>query len=399
MIDYYTGIDGVLLTGVKYKLPVEKPLSDQTVMKGMIQKKLETVQFKPQKTPSEAIEDFLKNDLNKFIEHVGLSYTQDIIEKNVPSTIVETPGGQKEKIISDVPYEILFNALSYLDLMSVYQCSQVCRSFRHLASDPLLYTEINLKLHWYLANSSLMQSLTSRCSLIKKLDLSSCGYFGSIVPSDFISFIQANGKSLTHLRLNSAQFLNTSCLETISITCSNLVELSLRNYMKVTTDRDFVSLNLLMKLEVLDLNRSGIDNMTLFNMLKNNPNLSRLSIAFSPPSLSMDDVCIQISTFNLKMKSIDMWKCHNLTALGVIALSGCKLLEELDFGWCLREEASITESFKFLIQNCRQLNKMILAAIRGISERDLENISLYCHNLEQLDLMGIVGVSSETCLR
>ena len=390
----------MLLTGVKCKLPVEKSLSEQAIMKGMIQKKLETVQFRPQKTPSEAIEDFLKNDLNRFIEHVGLSsYAKETNDKNVPLTIVELQGMKKEKIISDVPYEILFNALSYLDLKSLYQCSQVCRSFRHLVTDPLLYVEINLKFYWYLANSCLMQTLTHRCNLIRKLDMSSCGYFGSIQPNDFINFIQANGKSLTHLRLNSSQFLNTSCLETISITCNNLQELSLRNYMNVTTDRDFVSLNMLQKLEVLDLSRSGIDNVTLLNMLKNNPNLSHLSIAFSPPNLNMDDICFQISTFNLKMKSIDMWKCHNLTASGVLALSECKLLEELDFGWCLREEASITDGFKFLISNCKKLNKLILAAIRGISERDLDNIATYCKNLEHLDLMGIVGVSSETCLR
>lgn len=94
-----------------------------------------------------------------------------------------------------------------------------------------------------------------------------------------------------------------------------------------------------------------------------------------------------------------MWKCHNLTTLGVRALSACHRLEELDFGWCLREEASITESLKMLLQNCRNLKKLVLAAVRGISERDLENIAILCGNLETLDLMGIIGVSSEMCKR
>lgn len=398
MIDYYTGIDGVLLTGVKVQVFVN-PLLEQAVQKGMIQKKLETVQFKPQKSPSEAIEDFLKNDLNKFIDHVGLSsYTAESDGKNKLQTSVDKVS-EKEKIISDVPYEILFNAFSFLDLKSLYKCSQVNRSFRQLVLDPLLYVEINLKLHWHLANSCLMQTLIHRCSLIKKLDMSSCGYFGILSSNDFISFIQKNGKSLTHLRLNSSQFLNTSCLETISITCTSLLELSLRNYMSVTADRNFFSLNMFTTLHVLDLSRSGIDNITLLNILKNNSKLSRLSVAFSSPQINMDDICIQISTFNLEMKSIDMWKCHNLTAIGVLALSECKMLEELDFGWCLREEASITDSLKFLIQNCRNLKKLILAAVRGVSERDLENIANFCENLEHLDLMGIVGVSSDGLLR
>lgn len=399
LIDYYTGIDGVLLTGVKCKLPERKQMSEQAIIKGLIQKKLETVQFRPQKTPSEAIEDFLKNDLNKFIEDVGLGAYSNEDGRKVSQSVVETRVSKREKIISDVPYEVLFNIMSYLDLKSLYQCSQVNKTFRHLVTDPLLYHEVNLKFYWNYVNSGLIQSLNQRCSLIKKLDLSSCGYFGSIKSNDFVNFIRANGRSLTNLRMNSSQFLNTKCLETISITCNNLLELTIRNYANVTTDRDYISLNMLNRLEILDLSRSGIDSVTLLNILKNNPNLSRLNVAFSSPTLNMDEVCIQISCYNSKIKSVDMWKCHNLTTLGIRALSECLLLEELDVGWCLREEASVTESLKALIENCKNLNKLILAAIRGISERDLENIANFCKNLEQLDLMGIVGVSSDMCLR
>ncbi|CRK96470.1 CLUMA_CG010042, isoform A [Clunio marinus] len=392
-IDYYTGIDGVLLTGVKCKIPAKKPLTEQTKIKGIIQKKLETVQFKPQRTPSEAIEDFLKNDLSKFMENVGFEREEESFD------LIDHYGSQREKKITDVPYEILCNVVSYLDLKSLYNCSQVCKYFRNLVFDPLLYTEINLKFYWHLSTSSFMESLTQRSHLIKKLDLSSCGYFDTIKPNDFIKFIQTNGKTLSHLRLNSSQFMNTTCIETISITCVNLIELSLRNYMNVTTERDFVSLAMLHNLEVLDLSRSGIDTIALLNIIKSNLNLKQLNIAFSSHHVSMDEVCIQISAFNKKMKSIDMWKCHNLTTIGVRALSECSDLEELDFGWCLRDEASVTESFKLLLQNCVNLKKLVLAAIRGISERDLENISTFCANLEHLDLMGIVGVSSEMCLK
>lgn len=392
LIEYYTGIDGILLTGVKYKLQVEKPLSEQEIIKDMIQKKLAAVHVRPQKTPSEAIEDFLKNDLNKFIENAGLGLSKD--DKNSGVVAFKKP---KEKIITDVPYEVLFRILSHLDLKSLFQCSQVCKSFQQLVSDPLLFVELNLKFYWNVVDSNLIQTLTPRCNLIRKLDLSSCGYFGSIKPQDFIKFIQNNGEHLTHLRLNSSQFLNTSCIETISITCFNLLELSLRNYMNVTTDRDFVSLTMLKRLEILDLSRSGIDSPTLVNILSNNQNLQHLNIAFSPQNVSMDELCFQISLSNKDLKTIDMWKCHSLTTLGLRALSRCYLLEEIDCGWCLREEATITESLKLLIQSCKNLKKLVLAAVRGISERDLDNIADNCANLEQLDLMGIVGVSSEKC--
>lgn len=386
------------MIGTKCNLPAEKPSSDQAIMRGIIQKKLETVSFKPQKTPSEAIEDFLKNDLNSFIETVGLSSYSKDSDKNFPPLIVDTVEVQKEKVISDIPYEVLFNVMSFLDLKTLFQTSRVCKSFRQLATDPLLYVEVNLKFFWHLANSSLLQTLSSRCSLIRKLDLSSCGYFDSIKSIDFINFIRANGKTLTNLRLNSTQFLNTSCLETVCITCSNLTELSIRNYMNVTSERDFISLAMLSKLEILDLSRSGIDTYALLSIVRNNPNLERLNVAFSSHSVSMDELCMQLSAFNHKIKAIDMWKCQNMTTLGVRALSMCPLLEELDVGWCLRDEASISDSLKTLIQNCKNLKKLILAAIRGISERDLDAVAT-CVNLEELDLMGIVGVSSEKCVK
>lgn len=376
-------------------MPIKKPLSEQTIIKGIIQKKLETVQFKPQKT-SETIEDFLKNDLNRFIENIGL---ESNLKQSEPIKPITEKGEKNEKRISDIPFEVMFKIMSYLDLKSLYKCSQVCKGFRNLVFDPLLYVEVNLKFYWNLADSSLVDSLTRRCRLIKKLDLSSCGYFEAIKSSDFVTFIRANGKSLTNLRLNSSQFLNTSCLETISITCINLTELSIRNYMNVTQDRDFVSLSMLQKLEILDLSRSGIDSQSLLNILKSNPNLQFLNIAFSSPNVSMDEICIQISSSNKKIKSIDMWKCHNLTTIGLRALSECIQLEDLDFGWTLREEPSITECLKLLILNCKRIKRLIFAAVRGVTERDLENVANFCRNLETLDLMGSVGVSSEMCLR
>lgn len=353
----------------------QKVQKESKIILGLIQKKLETVQFMPQVGKTDVIEEFLRNDLNKFIENAGLD------EK-------------REKIISDIPDEVLYNIMTYLDLKSLYNCSQVCQKFHQIAKDPLLYVEVNLKFYWYQADSALIRSLHQRCQLIKKLDLSSCGYFKSIIAEDFITFLRLNGKTLTHLRLNSSQFMNSYCLQTIGFKCENLIELSMRNYGSVTTDREFMSLALLFKLEILDLTRSGIDTFALLSVLKNNPNLRHLHLAFNH-QLNADQICLQISVHNKMLKTIDLWKCHNLTTVGLRALSNCEKLEIVDLGWNLREESNITDTFKSLIQNCQNLKKLVLAAVRGVAERDLENVALFCKNLEHLDLMGIVGMTSE----
>lgn len=47
----------------------------------------------------------------------------------------------------------------------------------------------------------------------------------------------------------------------------------------------------------------------------------------------MDDVAYQISIHNQQLITLDMWKAHFLSANGLMALSNCHHLEEVDLGW------------------------------------------------------------------
>lgn len=112
--------------------------------------------------------------------------------------------------------------MTLLDLKSLYNCSSVCRKFREISSDPLLYLQINLKVYFTLATSSLLRSLQRRATLIRKLDLSTCGLFQMIESQDFREFVRSNGGTLTHLRLDNCKFLNNRGLEAICVNCANL---------------------------------------------------------------------------------------------------------------------------------------------------------------------------------
>lgn len=154
----------------------------------------------------------------------------------------------------------------------------------------------------------------------------------------------------------------------------------------------------LKNLERLDLFRTSIETSLLLTILENNPKLKHLNLAFGSIAVNMDEVAIQLSRTNTQLVSIDLWKSHSLSATGIQALSFCKDLEEIDFGWCLREEALPGESLRNLFTRCTKLKKIFLAAIRGITDRDVENIANLCPNLEQIDLMGVLGISTEKCL-
>lgn len=262
-----------------------------------------------------------------------------------------------------------------------------------MGTDPTLYREINLRPYWNLINDSVIVTLTQRATQLRKLDLSWCGLFNSISPYRFKEFIKRCGSSLIQLRLNSCQFINVTCLEVVGQMCPNLQELALRNYSGNILN--FHCVKNFRYLERLDLYRCNISSEILLMILKYNTNLKHLNLGIAPPHLSMDEVAIQISQSNLNLVSLDMWKSHFLSSVGLKALANCEHLEEVDFGWCLRTEAFPGEGLKTLLRGCRKLKKLFLAAIRGLSDRDLLVIAEHCPDLEQLDLMGVLGISQE----
>lgn len=59
------------------------------------------------------------------------------------------------------------------------------RLFYKISTDPLLYCELSLKPYWQVADSELMCTLARRATVLKKLDLSWCGGFGEVSPTEF----------------------------------------------------------------------------------------------------------------------------------------------------------------------------------------------------------------------
>lgn len=351
---------------------------------GLIQKKLETVKFMPQVPATDSIEDFLKNDLDRFIDNLRIKEPEKEVRIRK----------KREKNLNDIPDEVLFSIFSYLDLRSLYNCSAVCRKFNRIAKDPLLYIEVNLKRYWYLVNTQLVRSLMARSKLIKKLDLSCC----DITPDDFMDYMRQHGPSITNLRLNSVPFMSSICMQAIAFKCEHLKELQLQNHRCTPQERNFANLTLLTNLEIINVSRTSIDTFQLVQLIKCNQKLKHLNISFNQQVI-VDQVCLTLGAHCKKVRTIDFWKCHNLTTNGLRALEDCVDLEVVDFGWNLREESNITESFKLLLTIAPKMKKMVLAAVRGIAERDLNNIALLCKNLEYLDLMGIVGITSEAIHR
>lgn len=179
-LDYFTEIDAVVLVGKKYTMhqsEYKNLLKRKQNYKGPIQKRLELqmVRFQPRNDQDRAIQEFFRYDFNRFVQEAGLEEVVEVDDEHSPRRLT----------LNALPYEVLFKIFSLLDLRSLFCVAQVDRTLYDVATDPLLYTEVSLKPYWHVVNGSVLQSLSKRGRLMRKLDLSWCGLFNSITASDF----------------------------------------------------------------------------------------------------------------------------------------------------------------------------------------------------------------------
>ncbi|CAK9798352.1 F-box/LRR-repeat protein 4 [Anthophora plagiata] len=346
-----------------------------------------------------SLQQFLQEDFPKLIRDIHHSIPNVLNERNnspqerflMPSTDSENqPCGS----FSALPDETVLKILKNLDLKSLCHLSRVNRHFNNIARDALLYTSLNLKPYWHCLDTSALNSLASRCHYLQQLDLSWCGNYSMIKYQDFIKFLHTSGTLLTHLRLNCCQFVNDAIIFEISKVCKNLKELCLRNCTGVTND-GFSKLENLKFLERLELYRTTIETSTLCSILKKNTQMRHLNLAGMHDRLNIDEVAAVLGKSCPYLESVDFWKAQTLTPHGVIALSRCTNLREVDFGWCGGMGAP-GDSLRTLLSSCRYLEKVFLAALRGLTDRDLEPL-LLCQRLQQLDLLGARCLTPDIC--
>ncbi|XP_036320020.1 F-box/LRR-repeat protein 4-like, partial [Rhagoletis pomonella] len=299
-LGYFTEIDAVLLGGRKVNIESAQRVFDsyERQRKCSILRKLQRIQFRPNIKDNyhNHLREFFANDLNQFI--YVLSNNREIMTDELHSEECKTTIGLK-----DMPFEIMLKIFSYLDLISLFLVGQVSKFFYDVSTHPLLYGELNLKPYWHLTTNDLLCTLAKRATVLKKLDLSWCGLFNTISPTEFKKFIQQRGDSLICLRLDSCKILNASCIETLGIVCDNLRELSLRNCSTDPPLLNFSCLANLKNLERLDLFQTVIEPELVLTMLENNRKLKHLNLAFCGIAVNMDAVAQRIGQYNHNLVS------------------------------------------------------------------------------------------------
>ncbi|KAM7420242.1 hypothetical protein PAMA_014782 [Pampus argenteus] len=333
LLDYYTELDAVILRGVK-----ERPM------------------LALYKMPIIDISDL--SDSEEELSDVGGPFRQGDGKQR-------TGNGYFDKL----PYELIQLILSHLTLPDLCRLAQSCKLLHQHCCDPLQYTQLSLQPYWARLSDTSLGHLQSRCTLLQRLNLSWTGNREALTLAGFSSFMKACGLSLVCLELSCCHFLTEACLEVISQTCPGLQELNLSSCDRLNPQA-FTHISKLTRLRRLVLYRTKIE------------------------IEDYDVVASMLAARCRSLRSLDLWRCRNLTDRGLAELvSGCRMLEELDLGWCPTLQSS-TGCFQHLARSLPRLRKFFLTANRTVCDSDVEELAANCPSLQHLDILGTRLVSA-----
>ncbi|XP_036625057.1 F-box/LRR-repeat protein 4 [Trichosurus vulpecula] len=361
LLDYYTELDAVVLHGVKDRpvLSLKTSLIDMNDL---------------------AEEDYEEKD----------GCGMEALRKQFNCTALRewTNNGYFDKL----PYELIQLILSHLTLPDLCRLAQTCKLLYQHCCDPLQYTHLNLQPYWAKLNDTSLEYLQSRCTLVQWLNLSWTGNRGFISVSGFGRFLKICGSELVRLELACGHFLNETCLEVISEMCPNLQELNLSSCDKLPPQA-FNHIAKLCGLKRLVLYRTKVEQTALLSILNFCSELQHLSLGSCVMIEDYDVIASMIGAKCKKLRTLDLWRCKNITENGIAELaSGCPLLEELDLGWCPTLQSS-TGCFANLARKLPNLQKLFLTANRSVCDTDIEELANNCSRLRQLDILGTRMVS------
>uniref|UniRef100_H3CEA0 F-box and leucine-rich repeat protein 4 n=1 Tax=Tetraodon nigroviridis TaxID=99883 RepID=H3CEA0_TETNG len=352
LLNYYTELDAVILRGVK-----ERPM------------------LALYKMPIIDISDL--SDSEEELSDVGGPLRQ---------------GGAANGYFDKLPYELVQLILSHLTLPDLGRLAQSCKLLHQHCCDPLQYTQLSLQPYWARLNDASLGHLQSRCTLLQRLNLSWTGNRGALTLTGFSSFMKACGLSLVCLELSCCHFLNEACVEVISQTCPGLQELNLSSCDRLQPQA-FTHISKLTRLRRLVLYRTKIEQTAILTILTFCIELRHLNLGSCVMIEDYDVVASMLAARSSLLCSLDLWRCRNLTDRGLLELiNGCRMLEELDLGWCPTLQSS-TGCFQHLARGLPRLRKLFLTANRTVCDSDVEALASCCTSLQHLDILGTRLVS------
>uniref|UniRef100_A0AC34GSS4 F-box domain-containing protein n=1 Tax=Panagrolaimus sp. ES5 TaxID=591445 RepID=A0AC34GSS4_9BILA len=314
---------------------------------------------------------------------------------------------QQDLINHTLPKEQLLRIFSYLDIVSLCRCAQVCRYWNTLAMDGSNWQQVDLFQFQKDIKASVVESLAERCGgFLKDLSLRGCE---NIQDSALRSFA-TKCPNIERLQLNKCKRVTDDTSEFLGLYCHRLVTLDLENCIQIT-DRTLKFIGMGCKY-LEDLNISWCQNVTdkgiqliaehclylktlvckgcegissgCFANL-NEDNLAQLRVLNLMSCANISDETVEdISQHCHALEYLCLSNCREITDRSLIAISqGSPHLKDLELALC----SGVTDAgFVQLSKNCHELERMDLEDCNQITDTTLHNLNIGCPQLSSLSL-------------
>jgi F-box/leucine-rich repeat protein 2/20 len=314
---------------------------------------------------------------------------------------------QQDLINHTLPKEQLLRIFSYLDIVSLCRCAQVCRYWNTLAMDGSNWKQVDLFNFQKDIKASVVESLAQRCGgFLKDLSLRGCE---NIQDSALRSFA-TKCPNIERLQLNKCKRVTDDTSEFLGLYCHRLVTLDLENCIQIT-DRTLKFIGTGCKY-LEDLNISWCQNVTdkgiqliaehclylktfvcegcegitsgCFSNL-NEDSLAQLRVLNLMSCTNITDETVEdISQHCHVLEYLCLSNCREITDRSLIAISqGSPYLKDLELALC----SGLTDAgFVQLAKNCHELERMDLEDCNQITDSTLHNLNIGCPQLSSLSL-------------
>ncbi|KFD54169.1 hypothetical protein M513_04946 [Trichuris suis] len=282
-----------------------------------------------------------------------------------------------------LPEELLLRIFSYLDIVSLCRCAQVCRTWNVLALDGSNWQNVDLFQFQKDIKASVVENLAKRCGgFLKKLSLRGCESVQDGALDTFArkcSFIEElNLEKCKRLTDRSCESLGSNCkrIQVLNLDCVSGVT---QKGLKFIRHRQRVGFEVLLTDDGLKYVGESCSDLRVLN-LQSCSHLTDQGIQYVAAG------CHRLEYLCLSM-------CSRITDRSLQAISmGCQLLKDLEVSGC----SLLTDSgFHALAKNCHDLERMDLEDCSLITDQTLAHLSAGCGSLIELSLSHCELITDE----
>lgn len=298
---------------------------------------------------------------------------------------------QTDLINSMLPKELILKIFSFLDIVSLCRCAQVCKYWNKLALDPDNWQNITLFSLRHKVKGVVVENLSKRYGYyIRRINLRGCK---SVLDPSMIVLARFC-RYLEEVSLDDCNQLTDYSCVSLAFYCPRLIYLNIASCNISDESLKAIGENCpnLKFIDISNCNRvrpKGIE-----SLVKDCKNLlSFMSVACGPTTMN-DEALKVIGEHCRQLKFINLNGCYAVTDQGVKYLTeGCPRLVNC----CLSKCHTITDqSLNSLGQNCPHLRTLGLNDCQHLSDNGFQALSERCKLLENLDLEDCSLITDQT---